>query len=249
MLQEWTGEMASEFERLQQLYAELGKEHLLDLSTDMGDLTDDAQLALVGELRKRGLSAKKSEAGTVVVQPAHEHSYGFGVGIPGIVPGGESAMEHALDPGGSTRLGMTALTSFGDGLELSRACEMLTEADIEPAIEEIAGDETTGTSPRYDVWVSSADVARSRQVLQAKMGLFPVAETDMVASVQDGDDPGERVVAQLESRAEAESVIAMLRQAGFRPKSEGDADGLSVLVPASEYEGSLNLLTTRMQLE
>jgi hypothetical protein len=251
--------MASEFERLQGLYAELGDEHLMDLGTDMGDLTDEAQLALVGEMRKRGMSPSAPDVsapekgapakGVPEAQPSQEHSYGFGVGIPGVVPGGEPAMEHALDPGGSTRLGMTALTSFSDGLELSRACDVLAAADIEPAIEEIAGDEARGISPRYDVWVSSADFERSREVLQRKMGLFPPAEADGRGDLLNEDDAGDRVIAQFDSRSEAESVATVLRQADFQPTIDGEGETFSVLVPASEYERALNLLTARMQLD
>ncbi len=251
-LQERTGEMESELERLQRLYAELGDEHLTDLSQEMGELTDEAQLALVEEMRKRGLSPSPTDVGTVEVEPSHEHSYGFGVGIPGVVPGGEPAMEHALDAGGTTRLGMTALTSFSDGLELSRACDVLTSADIEPAIEEIAGDETIGTAPRYEVWVSSADVERSRQVLQAKMGLFPMAETDRRGSLIEEDateDQDELVVAQFESRSEAESVASVLFQADFQPKIDSEGATHAILVPGNQYERALNLLSARMQLE
>lgn len=263
--------MESEFARLQRLYAELGEEHLKDLSDDMGELTDEAQLALVEEMRRRGLSvpaqgnsrdnaladrpdSRDDRAGEVEV----EHSYGFGVGIPGIVPGGEPAMEHALEPGGATRLGMTALTSFSDGLELSHACQVLAEAKIEPAIEEIAGDETAGTSPRYEVWVSAGEAERSRHLLHARMGLFPKAETEASPESHD-QEADELVVAQFESAAEAEEASLQLRNGGFRPRIESHAADdagnaqiepmLAVLVPASEYEHALNLLTATMGLE
>ena len=245
--------MNGELDRLRKLYGELGDEHLQDLSTDMGDLTDDAQLALLEELRRRGLAVPAPPQAERVDTPAVraesrgvEHAYGFGVGIPGVVPGGEPAMEHALEPGGQTRMGMTALTAFFDGLELSRACEVLEEANIEPAIEEISGDETTGTAPRFEVWVSSADLERSRSVLRTRMGLFPVAENDDGPEDELEMSGGDGVVGQFESRAEADEVRAVLEQSGVAATVEEVEDGWLVKTAQADQERALGLVAARL---
>ena len=47
--------MAGDQGRLEQLYGEMGDEHLLDMSDNMDDLTDEGRMALTAELRKRGI--------------------------------------------------------------------------------------------------------------------------------------------------------------------------------------------------
>jgi len=244
--------MDAELDRLRKMYAELGDEALLQLAEDREGLTAAAQTAMGEELRRRGLvlEAPRVESNAGPVEGA-ERAEGFGVGVPGFFPGAAPAVELALEPGGETRLGMVGLISFFDGIELSRACAALEDAEIEPAIEEVAGDPTIGTAARFEVWVSAADAEAAKLVLRQKMGLFPAAEVDRHDVGEVGEEPA-RVVAEFESSAEAYEVRDLLLSSGFHARIVKDAEDLQasvVEVGAEEYEGALALLEARLELE
>ncbi len=253
--------MDGELDRLRRLYAAMEDEHVLDLARDMEDLTVDAKLALTDELRRRNLAPPPVAplASPVLVQsgPApepiveEERAFGFGVGVPGIFPGGEPAVEQALEPGGEVRSGMVGLISFFDGLELSRACAALEDADISPAIEEIAGDPTIGTSPRMELWVDAADIERSKLILRQKLGLFPLPEVDE-AGDQEEIPAGDGTVGQFASNAEANEVRALLTQSGFAAivdAPEDAEDAWLVKVDPAEQEAALALLARHLGVE
>lgn len=221
--------MDVEFVRLQKLYAELGNENLLDLAQDRGNLTDGAQRALDAEVKRRGLTPPATAPAVAAaynaspsVDDSHENrADAFGVGIPGLMPGAATAVEQALEPEGEVRAGMVQLVSFYDGLELSRACEALEDADISPAIEEKQGDQAQGTPTWFQVWVNEADVVASKQILRERMGLFPLAEqidAESEGVLMDGE------VGLFETVAEAEQVKDMLLQGGFAAAVETDAE-------------------------
>ncbi len=248
--------MEAEQDRLRRLYAEMGDDHLLDMASEPEDLTTDARMAMNAELRRRGLQAHPrtpvhDDVDGKVSVPAddtNERAYAFGVGIPGVVPASGSAVETALEPGGEVRQGMSALVSLSDGHELTRACEALEATGIGFAIEEIAGDASTGTPTRYEIWVEPGQQGLGRAVLQEKLGLFPPAEVmgDGVALPADGD----LVVGEFETAAEAQRVRAMLVEEGFAAKVEAEdaGAGVSVSVPAREQEEALEVLAARLGL-
>ena len=248
--------MEAEQDRLRRLYAEMGDDHLLNMASQLEDLTTDARMALDAELHRRGLRAhplapvRERVDGKVSVpaDDTNERAYAFGAGIPGVVPASGSAVETALEPGGEVRQGMSALVSISDGHELTRACEALEAAGIGFAIEEIAGDASMGTPTRYEIWVDAGQQGLGRAVLQEKLGLFPPAEMmgEGVALPVDGD----LVVGEFETAAEAQRVRAMLVEEGFAAKVDGeDADaGVSVVVPAREQESALEVLAARLGL-
>lgn len=260
--------MASERERLAGLYAEMGDGEFEGLAAKPEELTDDGRAALEGEMRRRGLSAERrsggedgtsgleDRAGGVAMNEEPEREEVFTVGIPGVVPTGVSAMEQALEPGGEERRGMARLLLFYDGIELTRACEVLEEARVEFAIEEVAGDGVKGLSPHFEIWVEAGAQERAREVLREKMGLFPAAE--VVGNDNEVDAAGEQlqdedlVVAEFESAGEAEEVRRMLTSEGFTAKVEGDRfDGSAsvVVVPAAEQEGALAAVARRLGVE
>ncbi len=222
--------MDVEFVRLQKLYAELGDENLLDLAEDRGNLTNEAQRALDEEVKRRGLVVPATtptvaagfHAGPVVDDSHENRSDAFGVGIPGLMPGAATAVEQALEPEGEVRAGMVQLVSFYDGLELSRACEALEDADVSPAIEEKQGDQAQGTPTWFQVWVDEADVIASKRILRQRMGLFPLAEETDADSEEEVLDGG---VGLFETVEEAEQVKEMLVEGGFEASVETDTEG------------------------
>ena len=243
--------MASEMERLQAMYAELGDEHLRDLADEPEELTDDARLALAAEMKKRGFDAgHAADAGldggpdTVVGAVAEpELQSGFGAAIPGVIPAGSGAVEQALEAGGEVRQGMARLLSFYDGLELTRACEVLEDGNVEFAIEEVAGDAMSGVAPHFEIWVGEAEQKMARGLLRAHMGLFPVAEVE-------GGELTDGVVGVFETRAEADGVQQMLAGDGFQARVESDDEtGFSVVVAPAEQERALSAVADRMGLE
>ncbi len=247
--------MESEQERLVRLYGELSDEHLQDLAEETDDLTDPARIALLGEMRKRGFAPEPSrDDQAVATEDAPERAYGFGAGVPGVVPASGPGVEQALEPGGEERQGMVSLASFYDGLELSRACAALEDVDVEPAIEEIAGDASTGLATRFEVWVDAADAQVSREILHERLGLFPLAEQESATDggEREAAEDGEVVVAQFDSSAEAEAVKARLAQTGISAEVEevaGSTASAVVMVAATDQQRALEMLQEHLKVE
>jgi hypothetical protein len=245
-----------EFERLQQMYAELGHDHLMDLYDDRDELTQEARLALDQELLKRKLVPAPHTDEPAPVGEMHERSDGFGVGVPGVFPGAAAAVEEALEPNGQVRAGMVRLVSFYDGMQLSQACTALEDADVEPAIEESAGDATIGTPTSFQIWVDAGDVEAGQAALRQKLGLFPLAEASEVDDHEAAGEASDGVVGSFELETEAEAVKALLIEAGFAattlPSPDADEDGvrwINVQVPPSESVKAIEFLEQRMGLE
>ena len=178
--------MESERERLERMYGELGDEHLLNLLDDRDSLTDDARFVLDNELRRRNLLPQlhRDVEAPPTVEPEHEQ--GFTPGFPGIIPDSAGIMEHALDDeNGQVYAGMVRLIAFYDGIELSRACTALEDADIDFAIEEIAGDALNGAPPHYQLWVEQGGVDLAIVTLRRERGLFPEPEVDSTGDTSD----------------------------------------------------------------
>lgn len=246
--------MESEQERLVRLYSELSDEHLQDLAEEPEDLTDEARMALAGEMRRRGFAPEpQRDAEAVATEDGPERAYGFGAGVPGVVPASGPGVEQALEPGGEERQGMVSLASFYDGLELSRACAALEDVDVEPAIEEIAGDASTGVATRFEVWVDAADVDVSRAILHDRLGLFPKDEeesSDVAGEGAGGED--EVVVAEFESTREAEEVKARLAESGISATVEGVSESAAtavLLVRAADQDRALEMLQEHLEVE
>lgn len=253
--------MASEQERLEKLYGEMGDEHLLDMAGDRDDLTDEARLALDRELSRRGLLPARIpqhedlQTAPVPLTVEGEREQGFGPGIPGLFPGGAAVMEQALEPAQTSRDGLSSLISFYDGLELSKACEILEDGDMEPVIEAIDGDAQSSVPPRFEIWLDSHDIELAKNLLRARMGLFPLAEVEDDSDGFDAEEfdgePAEMVVAQFESSVEAEQVRTLLSGQGIEARVESDpesAASASVLVPAADHERALATIAERMGL-
>ena len=246
--------MASERERLAGLYAEMGDGELQRMAGAPEELTDDGRAALAGEMRRRGFSAVAVPAsrdvaalnlGPVVVSEEEERQSGFGAAIPGVVPAGSMAVEQAVEPVGEERLGMARLLLFYDGIELTRACAVLEEVGIAPAIEEVAGDGVMGVSPHFEVWVETGAQERAREALRGAMGLFPVAEVEGAAVENDG------VVGVFETEREAEEVRGMLARHRFsaRVEAQGEDAGYGVLVTPGEQERALTVVARGLGVE
>jgi hypothetical protein len=259
MMNETTGEL----DRLRNVYRELGDGELVRMAEDPESLTAAGQTALAEEMQRRGLKIpvhEKLDDGSAILPQvqeataADERADAFGVGVPGMVPAAGAAMEQALEPGGETRMGMTALVSFYDGTQLSQACAALEETGISPAVQEIEGDATTGTPSRFEIWVDVKDVERGKAALRVRLGLFPLAESvepegEFAGQELDGEE--ERVVGDFETPAEAAEVKAMLIAAGI-PAETGDShmdEGMTaVVVEPSDYERALELVAERLGL-
>jgi hypothetical protein len=242
--------MATDQGRLEQLYGEMGDEHLLDLADNMDDLTDEGRMVLKAELRKRGILPEPSEPQPIMPEIEPQLETGFGAGVPGILPSGAAMMEQALEPAEPTadpKNGMSRLISFYDGLELSKACGFLEDAEIEPVIEPIAGDALSGVPPRFEVWLETGNLEVAKALLRAKMGLFPLAEVD-----GDGFDgePATGLVGVFETREEAYEVKALLVEDGFEASvTEDEDEGMwHVMVPPTDQEKAIAVVAGELGL-
>jgi hypothetical protein len=206
--------METEQDRLQKLYGEMSDEHLLDLEDDQEDLTDEARLVLTHELRKRGMlrepSAPNDEPMPATFEPERES--GFTPGIPGMYPSSAAAMEQALEPAQAAKDGMSNLISFYDGMELSKACTILEEAELDPVIEPIEGDAMYGVPPRFEVWLETGQIDHAKTLLRAKMGLFPMQEVDGEGYASEG---ATGLVGVFPTSEEADEVKELLSEVGI----------------------------------
>ena len=219
---------------LAQRYREFTNEQLLSLYRDRHNLTDAAQATLAGELQSRGLTGDQ------------EQEEGFTAGIPGVFPSGAAVVEQALEPGGQERFGRVNLVSFYDGIELSRACMLLEQAEIALEIESRPGDALSGAGPHFVVWVQPKDREHAESILRARMGLFPLAEVDPARSFT-ADQDG--LVGQFESQPEAQEIAQILLEAGFTPSIRHEDDSYRVEVLPGETESALHVLSSRLELE
>jgi hypothetical protein len=170
-----------------------------------------------------------------------------------MVPAAGAAVEQALEPGGETRLGMTALVSFFDGMQLSQACEALEGAGISPAVQEIEGDATTGTPSRFEIWVDAADVERGKAALRVRLGLFPLAEANEAPDAELLAEATDGIVGQFGTRAEAEEAQLTLVNAGFaaevvKAEASSWADEATFLLKVQplDYAGAFALLAGQL---
>jgi hypothetical protein len=249
--------METEQDRLVKLYGEMSDEHLLDLNEEQDDLTDEARLVLAQELRRREITPEPPGPPgerTIVPTVEPEREEGFGGGVPGIIPSGAAAVEQALEPADTPRDdGLARLISFYDGMQLSKACEILEDAGLEPSIEPIAGDAMSGVPPRFEVWLDIGDIELAQVLLRAKMGLFPVAEVDEDddGEPEAGLPEGDLIVAEFDSSIDAEHVRALLADAGIEARVDSDPDDgdISVVTVAAKHqERALELVADEMGL-
>jgi hypothetical protein len=254
----------NELERLRKVYGDLGDGELLRIAEDPESFTEAGQTALAQELERRGLKAPAPVAETLddgsAVLPqvqeataADERADAFGVGVPGMVPAAGAAVEQALEPGGETKLGMTALVSFFDGMQLSQACEALEDAGVSPAVQEIEGDATTGTPSRFEIWVDQDEVERGKAALRVRLGLFPLAEVDEAPDAELLAEATDGIVGQFDTRAEAEEAQLTLVNAGFpaevlkADESSQDDDATFLLkVPPHDYARAFTVLAEKL---
>jgi hypothetical protein len=246
------------------MYGELGEDELLRMAGDPESLTEVGLAALAEELHRRGLKAPASVEGlddgsatlpqVQEATAADERSNAFGVGVPGMVPAAGAAVEQALEPGGETLLGLTALVSFHDGTQLSQACEALDAAGIAPAVQEISGDATTGTPSRFEIWVDAQDVERGKAALRARLGLFPIAEANEAPDAELLAEATDGIVGQFNTRVEAEEAQSVLLNAGFDARVEGadeeswnDDAVLMLRVPPADYAQAFAALAEHLQ--
>jgi hypothetical protein len=259
-----TNEATGELDRLRKVYGELGDGELVRMAGDPESLTDAGQVALADELRRRGLNAPAPaesplDDGSAVLPQvqeatdADERADAFGVGVPGMVPAAGAAVEQALEPGGETMLGLTALVSFYDGMQLSQACEALDAAGISPAVQEIEGDATTGTPSRFEIWVNAEDVERGKAALRVRLGLFPLAEANEAPDAELLAEATDGIVGQFDTRVEAEEAQLTLVNAGFAAEvvkadeSSWDDDATFMLkVPPTDYARAFTVLAERL---
>ena len=243
--------METERDRLGRLYAELGDEHLRDLADEPEDLTDEARIALAGEMRKRGFAPEPTRDPAAEPEPTAERESGFGAGIPGIFPSGAATVEQALEPGGETRLGWVGLVSFYDGHELTKACDALEDSDTDFAIEEKAGDALSGAPNSFEIWVRAGDADLAQRVLREKLGLFPPPEFE--AAEGESEAAGLSTLGTFESADEANEVYHLLRDKGLTPTltepvPEDEESWWTIEVPASELDRALEVASRSLEL-
>ena len=230
-----------ETERLESLYAGYGDGQLLDLAADRANLTDEGQLALRVEMNRRGLKADEVSGA--------ERESGFGPGVAGVLASNVDVLGHGpgvlAEPGD----GLVVLIEFYNGHELAQACGALEQAGIGLAVETVGGDAIAGVPASFAVRVAAEDVVEAQSLLRAEMQLFPLPE--MMSPLMAEDDGTMEVVAEFETRAEAEEAMTVLAGAGLEAKlrpSELEGEAFAVEVKAVQREQALELVAERMGL-
>ncbi len=241
--------------RLERLYAEMSDGELLELASDPESLTEAAQAALEQVMRQRRLEAPASndDAEDETFEDEKDRNSDLGTWDS---PGIPRTVAEALEPIPGRVAGMAPLLTLYDGLELSRACAALEEQQIEPAVEAHDGDATGGQPNFFNVWVEASQAEAAKDILRAKLGLFPLREMDEVGDDENSAEITGGEIGDFDSVEEAEEVCTMLLAAGFGASVETDAEAAdegviwsTVKVESSRREEALRFLEERFASE
>jgi hypothetical protein len=196
---------ASERQRLEAHYRELSNDDLLELSAKPEELSDDAQVILPFELKRRGLVAR------------------LAVASPGAPPREAQFEEHEV----FDEDGLAWLTDFMDGHALALACDALAEAELAFKVKPPPVGLDASQPQFYELWLEPDDLEEARTLLRSKLGLFPLHE---VAGAPRYIPTGEWVtLGEFEQKEEAEQAVSLLRaqRIAHAMRQEMDEDGVS----------------------
>jgi hypothetical protein len=213
----------AEWQRLKELYAAYTDEEMLDLAADRDGLTDDAQAVLAREMDHRKLVPRAGEP------------------VPSVPELAEEVETEAA-------AGSVELITLWDMFSANTALDLLDEAEIEYQItgKRISGDVFQGSAQRVSIYVASADEAAAQALLRREMGLFPLQE---VPDQPEEADEAMFPLVEVETQAEADAVIHLLREAGIEghiappAKDAEEGDWLQVEVRSRVYTEALTVMT------
>lgn len=171
-----------ERDRLLRMYGEMGDGELLGLSATAGDLTEVAQDALAGEMKRRGLEAAEA-------------------------PGAGAAPLQADDAEEDEGAGWRTLHVFQQTFEAQAAFRLMERDEIEFAVEDRTidskGEAVAGPAIRLALMVAAPDWNRAIVLLRREAGLFPEAVTDPQIE-RYGDQEAEGGIGEVDSVAVGE---------------------------------------------
>lgn len=181
-----------ETERLLAMYGEMSEAELLEMRASAADLTEVAQEALAGEMKRRGLDPEMGEA--------------------------ENAA--ALDPGSfdeDDATGWRTVHVFEQAFEAQAAFRILERELIEFAVEDRSldenGDPVPGPAVRLALLVEAPDWDRCARLLREEAGLFPEAVVDPRGEPE-GPQPEMVTVGEFEQAGDVDAASRALEAAG-----------------------------------
>jgi hypothetical protein len=172
----------NEWQRLQQLYAGLSDDELLNLAASKDELTEVAQQAFAAEMGARGLALPVDE------NEALPEDGEFPGKAELLTPERDDLSEAEKD------LSLVALTTFQIATDAEKALRELDEYGIpvvmEPALRRINEDGPRIKTNWLTVFVERTRHHEAKDVLRKSMGLFPILMTD------ERDDPEDEGVSE-----------------------------------------------------
>jgi hypothetical protein len=210
----------NEWQRLQQLYAGLSDDELLNLAASRDELTEVAQQAFAAEMNGRGLALPVDEAEADVttssVEEAEDQESSWAEG------GEDDRSEAEKDPS------LVELKTFGIATEAEKALHELDDHGI-PVTMESALRRLTEDGPRIKtnwltIFVEKTRQEEARSVLRKTMGLFPVLAPDEIGHLEEdeGDEEVLLPVGTFDVKADAELAHKALTDAGVWFSAESD---------------------------
>ena len=211
--------------RLVELYRAMSDGELLGLAARPGDLTDEAQDVLRGEMASRRLQV---EAGS-----AAEASRFAGTGASFSTEFATLAQrEPEMRPEPAAKglaKGTVVLTTFHDAIAAGEAIDYLEAEEMEIEVRDVANAHSAsgafygGPPVALQIIVQQRDLKRGMEILREKMGLFPGQEVEEADEAI--DDGTTAVLGAFGHRSDAEDVARVLEEAGIWNRIVANAEG------------------------
>lgn len=209
--------MASEVERLQELYRGLADGELLRLAETRDGLTAEAQAAVDAEMQERGL----------VFSPAGDDA-----------PAPEPVAED-----GEEWVELWAFTMPTDAEQAYRKLgEHAVPVRMEYAMRQVEENGPKVRTHALAVFTPAPRVDEAVRVLRSELGLFPAAEVDSGSHGEHGGEQGEDElfpVGTFEDAADAELAKKALTEAGIWFEADAEGGITTVLVKPEDVDAAL----------
>jgi hypothetical protein len=213
--------------RLVELYRAMSDGELLGLAARPGDLTDEAQDVLRGEMASRRLQVKAAEG--FAAEAGRLAGAGAYLGTE-FYTGAQREPEMKPEPTAKgLAKGTVVLTTFHDAIAAGEAIDYLEADGMEIEVRDVAKEQGGGGSfyggppVALQVIVQQRDLRRAMNLLQEKMGLFPGQEVEEADEAI--DDGTTAVLGAFGHRSDAEDVARVLEEAGVWHRIVANAEG------------------------
>ena len=215
--------------RLVELYRAMSDGELLGLAARPGDLTDEAQDVLRGEMASRRLQVDAESAAGFAAEAGRLAGVGafLGAEFPTLAQREPEMRPEPVAKG--LAKGTVVLTTFHDAIAAGEAIDYLEAEEMEIEVRDVANAHSAsgafygGPPVALQIIVQQRDLKRGMEILREKMGLFPGQEVEEADEAI--DDGTTAVLGAFGHRSDAEDVARVLEEAGIWNRIVANAEG------------------------